>query len=152
LESLEQWLAPYASGLWKLEHLQRLNLSEMLRARLTRTQTQDLDRMAPSHLQAPGGSRIAIDYPVDGSPVFAVKLQELFGLIETPRIGNGQIPLTIHLLSPASRPLAVTQDLRSFWQNTYPEIRKQLRARYPKHPWPEDPLTAEPTRKTIRRK
>jgi ATP-dependent helicase HrpB len=80
-----------------------------------------------------------------------VKLQELFGLVETPRVAGGTIPVTIHLLSPAARPLAVTQDLHSFWQNVYPEIRKQLRARYPKHPWPEDPLTATPTRRTIHR-
>jgi ATP-dependent helicase HrpB len=80
-----------------------------------------------------------------------VKLQELFGLTETPRVGSGTVPVTIHLLSPAGRPLAVTQDLHSFWQTVYPEIRKQLRARYPKHPWPENPLTATPTRKTIRR-
>jgi ATP-dependent helicase HrpB len=149
--SLDDWLAPFLGGMWKLQQLQRLNLLDILQARLSVQQRRALDRLAPSHLQVPSGSRIAIDYSQPDHPALSVKLQELFGLTETPRVGGGTIPVTIHLLSPAARPLAVTQDLKSFWQNTYPEIRKQLRARYPKHPWPENPLTATPTRRTVRR-
>lgn len=150
-ETLDSWLAPFVSGMWRLDQLQRLDLVGILGTRLTRVRLRDLDRLAPSHLQVPSGSRVALDYGPSDHPALSVKLQELFGLIETPRVGGGTIPVTIHLLSPAARPLAVTQDLRSFWQNVYPEIRKQLRARYPKHPWPEDPLTATPTRRTIRK-
>ena len=118
----------------------------------THRQLREMDRYAPAMLEVPSGSHIAIDYTPTDSPALSVKLQELFGLTETPRVGGGRVPVTIHLLSPAARPLAVTQDLRSFWTTTYPEIRKQLRARYPKHPWPEDPLTAVPTRRTIKRR
>jgi len=150
--SLERWLAPFLDGMWKLDQLRRLDLVEVLRSMFTHKQLRELDRLAPSHLQVPSGSRIALDYTPSDHPALSVKLQELFGLTETPRVGGGTFPVTIHLLSPAARPLAVTQDLRSFWENVYPEIRKQLRARYPKHPWPEDPLTATPTRRTIRKR
>jgi ATP-dependent helicase HrpB len=150
--SIVDWLGPFLQGMWTLQHLQRLKLAEVLRARLSAKQLREVERLAPSHLQVPSGSRVALDYSVSGQPALSVKLQELFGLTETPRVGGGTIPVTIHLLSPAGRPLAVTQDLHSFWQNTYPEIRKQLRARYPKHPWPENPLTATPTRRTIRKR
>lgn len=150
LKELDIWLKLHLTGMSRLEHLQRLPLNDALRARLTHQQLRELERLAPSHYSAPSGSRIRLDYGAGGQVVLAVKLQELFGLLETPRVGGGRIPVTIHLLSPAARPLAVTQDLHSFWLNTYPEIRKQLRARYPKHPWPEDPLTAEPTRRTKR--
>jgi ATP-dependent helicase HrpB len=149
--SLKEWLGPFLKGMWNLQHLDRLRLAEILRSTLSHQQERALDRLAPSHIQVPSGSRIAIEYTPSGQPALSVKLQELFGLTETPRVGGGTIPVTIHLLSPAGRPLAVTQDLRSFWQNTYVEIRKQLRARYPKHPWPEDPIAAVPTRKTIRK-
>jgi ATP-dependent helicase HrpB len=150
LDGLEIWLMPYLAGMSRLDHLQRLPLNEALRARLTPRQQREMDRCAPSHCLVPSGSRIRLEYTAGDQVVLAVKLQELFGLVETPRVGGGAVPVTIHLLSPAARPLAVTQDLPSFWKNTYPEIRKQLRARYPKHPWPEDPLTAEPTRRTRR--
>jgi ATP-dependent helicase HrpB len=150
--AIVEWLGPSLEGMWTLEHLQRLRLTEILRSRLSAHNLRDIDRLAPSHLQVPSGSRIAVEYSAGGYPALSVKLQELFGLTETPRVGGGTTPVTIHLLSPAGRPLAVTQDLRSFWQNTYPEIRKQLRARYPKHPWPQDPLTATPTRRTIRKR
>jgi ATP-dependent helicase HrpB len=150
--SIAEWLRPFLEGMWNLQHLQRLQLTEILRSRLSAHQLREIDRLAPSHLQVPSGSRIALEYTASGHPALSVKLQELFGLTETPRVGGGTTPVTIHLLSPAGRPLAVTQDLRSFWQTIYPEIRKQLRARYPKHPWPEDPLTATPTRRTIRKR
>jgi ATP-dependent helicase HrpB len=147
-----EWLGPFLGGMWALQHLQRLQMADILRSRLSARQLKEMDRLAPSHLQVPSGSRIALEYSASGHPALSVKLQELFGLTETPRIGGGTTPVTIHLLSPAGRPLAVTQDLRSFWTNTYPDIRKQLRARYPKHPWPEDPLKATPTRRTIRKR
>jgi ATP-dependent helicase HrpB len=147
---LAEWLGPHLAGMTRLEQVQKLGLARLLRAHLTTSQQQELERLAPAAITVPSGSRVAIDYAAEGNPVLAVKLQELFGLTDTPRIGSGTIPLTIHLLSPAARPLAVTQDLASFWRSLYPEIRKQLRARYPKHPWPEDPLSAEPTRKTLR--
>ncbi len=149
---IENWLAPFLNGMWKLDQLQRLDLVEILRSMFTHQQLRELDRLVPAQLQVPSGSRIALDYTPSDYPALSVKLQELFGLTETPRVGGGTIPVTIHLLSPAARPLAVTQDLRSFWLNVYPEIRKQLRARYPKHPWPEDPLAATPTRRTIRKR
>jgi ATP-dependent helicase HrpB len=150
--SLEEWLGPFIMGMSSLQHIGKLNLEQVFRSMLSPRQLRDLDRIAPSHLQVPSGSRVALEYSMNSAPSLFVKLQELFGLTETPRVGGGTTPVTIHLLSPAARPLAVTQDLRSFWRNTYPEIRKQLRARYPKHPWPEDPLTAAPTRKTIRKR
>jgi ATP-dependent helicase HrpB len=152
IASMETWLAPFTKGMWKLEQLQRLGLADVLRSQLSPHQQRELDRLAPPYLLVPSGSRIALDYTQTDHPSLSVKLQELFGLAETPRVAGEKIPVTIHLLSPASRPLAVTQDLRSFWQNVYPEIRKQLRARYPKHPWPEDPMTAVPTRRTTKRR
>ncbi len=150
--SLATWLGPFINGLWRLEQLQQLRMADILRHQLSREQARELERLAPSHIIVPSGSRIALEYTTEEHPILAVKLQELFGLTETPRIVDGRVAVTIHLLSPAARPLAVTQDLRSFWQNTYQEIRKQLRSRYPKHPWPEDPFTAQPTRKTVRKK
>jgi ATP-dependent helicase HrpB len=103
-------------------------------------------------VQVPSGSRISIDYGDPAAPVLAVRLQEVFGMVETPVVGGGRMPLTLHLLSPARRPVQVTRDLASFWRGAYFDVRKDLRARYPKHAWPEDPLSAEPTRKTRPRK
>ena len=111
---------------------------------------QLLDTLAPSHLLLPSGTRARIDYELGTEPVLAVRLQELFGQIESPHVGNG-VPLLVHLLSPAKRPLAVTKDLRSFWTSAYPSLVKQLRMKYPKHVWPENPLTAKPTNRTKRR-
>jgi ATP-dependent helicase HrpB len=99
----------------------------------------------------PSGHRIPLDYPVVGPPVLAVKLQELFGLGETPRVAGGRVPVLIHLLSPARRPVAVTDDLRGFWERGYPEVKKELAGRYPKHPWPDDPWRAMPTRAVKKR-
>jgi ATP-dependent helicase HrpB len=103
-----------------------------------------LDALAPTHVTVPSGSHIPIDYSAD-TPVLAVRLQEMFGLADTPAIGNGRIPLTLHLLSPARRPVQVTRDLKSFWKNGYPEVKRDLKGRYPKHHWPDDPWTAIPT-------
>jgi ATP-dependent helicase HrpB len=111
-----------------------------------------LDEGVPTHLTVPSGSRIAVQYSADGPPVLAVKLQELFGLAETPTIAWGRAPLVLHLLSPAGRPIQVTSDLRNFWDKVYPEVKKELKGRYPRHPWPDDPWSAAPTKHTKRRK
>ncbi|MCW8959012.1 MAG: ATP-dependent helicase HrpB, partial [Gammaproteobacteria bacterium] len=153
LASLELWLAPWLTGISRRVHLQRLNLTELLLARLEWAQQQRLQQAAPSHLQVPSGSRKRLQYRIDGSaPVLAVKLQELFGLAETPRVADGKVPVMLHLLSPAQRPLQVTQDLKSFWDNTYPEVKKEMKGRYPKHPWPDDPWNAPPTARIQRKK
>ncbi|MDO8331962.1 MAG: ATP-dependent helicase HrpB [Fluviicoccus sp.] len=141
-DTFGEWAGPWLDGVTRFSHLAKFPLHEALTALLDWQQQQALDRELPTHLTVPTGSRIAIDYTADPSPVLAVKLQEMFGLMETPRLAGGRVPLTIHLLSPAQRPVAVTQDLASFWANAYGEVRKDLRGRYPKHPWPEDPFTA----------
>lgn len=149
--SMDSWLAPHLHGLRTLDQVARLDFKEILLAELAWEQRQEMERLAPSHLQVPSGSRIALDYSDAASPVLAVRLQEVFGLLDTPRVGGGKVPLLLHLLSPASRPVQVTRDLRSFWSNGYFEVRKDLRGRYPKHHWPDDPLTAPPTRGTKKR-
>jgi len=149
--SLEEWLKPSLGNTWKKEQLKALPLLTLLQSKITPSLNRKIDFLAPPHLKLPSGSSVALDYSSD-QPVLAVKLQELFGQTDTPKICGGTVPVLVHLLSPARRPLAVTQDLQSFWTRTYPEIRTQLRARYPKHIWPEDPLTATPTNQTIRRK
>ena len=151
LASAEAWLAPFLPGLRSLEDLARVDLAAALASLVPWDRRGDLDRLAPTHWEVPTGSRIALDYSDPMAPVLAVRLQEVFGMLETPRIASGRVALTLHLLSPAMRPVQVTRDLASFWRNTYFEVRKDLRARYPKHAWPEDPLTAEPTRRTKRR-
>ncbi|HTL60821.1 MAG TPA: ATP-dependent helicase HrpB [Nitrospira sp.] len=150
LETLDEWLGPYVLGITTLERVQRLDLTLPLHCLLTHTQHRDLTRLAPTHLAVPSGSLIRLDYNED-VPVLAVRLQEMFGCKETPRIVNGTVPVMLHLLSPAKRPVQVTKDLASFWVNVYSEVRKELRGRYPKHHWPEDPLTAPATAKTKRR-
>jgi ATP-dependent helicase HrpB len=147
LQGLEEWLAPYLNRMNRLSQLRELPLMPILNGMLDWDRQQSLSRLAPSHLQVPSGSRIAIDYAAE-PPVLAVRLQELFGLSETPRIADGEVALQLHLLSPARRPMQVTQDLASFWQNTYPEVKRDLKGRYPKHYWPDDPLRAEATSRT----
>ena len=146
LDTLETWLLPYLLGLSSLAHLQKLKLKEILLSQLSWQQQQQLEREAPSHMKIPSGSRIKIDYS-QASPILAARLQELFGLLETPKIIGGKVTLTIHLLSPAQRPIQVTQDLASFWANTYQAVKKELKGRYPKHYWPDDPYQAEATRR-----
>jgi ATP-dependent helicase HrpB len=107
-----------------------------------------LDALAPTHVEVPSGSRIRVDYSDPEAPVLAVRLQELFGLDATPSVAGGAVPLTLHLLSPAHRPVQVTRDLAGFWRQSYFEVRKELRGRYPKHAWPDDPMRAPPTRRT----
>ena len=151
LNTLEDWLGPYLHGITTLERVQRMDLTQPLHALLTWHQQRDLDRLAPSHLTVPSGSTIRLDYETPDLPVLAVRLQEMFGCRETPRIADNTVPVLLHLLSPAKRPVQVTRDLASFWVNGYPAVRKELRGRYPKHHWPDDPLIAVPTAKTKRR-
>lgn len=151
LATLEHWAGPYLDGVMRFSHLANFPLRDALHGLLDWPQQQRLEQELPAQLAVPSGSQIAIDYSAEHGPVLAVKLQEMFGLTETPRLARGRLPLTIHLLSPARRPVAVTADLASFWRQAYPEVRKDLRGRYPKHPWPEDPLTAEAQRGVKRR-
>ncbi|CAM5634771.1 ATP-dependent helicase HrpB OS=Rhodanobacter lindaniclasticus OX=75310 GN=B1991_15375 PE=4 SV=1 [Rhodanobacter lindaniclasticus] len=145
LATLEQWLAPYLHGKHRLDSLRAEDLSQALAARFDHPQRQLLDAQAPEQVMVPSGQSRRLEYAGADSPVLAVKLQELFGLADTPRVGGGRIPVTLHLLSPAGRPIQVTQDLRGFWERTYPEVKKELRGRYPRHPWPDDPWTAQAT-------
>ena len=115
-------------------------------ARLAAFFEEVFEREAPERILVPSGSRIRIDYSGE-RPILAARIQEMFGLAETPRLARGRVPLLLHLLAPSGRPQQVTDDLESFWANTYAVVRKELRRRYPKHAWPEDPLTASPTRK-----
>lgn len=144
LNELEGWLAPYLNGVRRMSHFAGLDLAAILQATLPWPLPTRLDALAPVAIDVPSGSRIRIDYS-ESPPVLAVRLQELFGLAETPRIAEGRVPLKLHLLSPAQRPVQVTQDLASFWATTYADVKKDLKGRYPKHYWPDDPLIAEPT-------
>ena len=150
LAGLADWLGPYVEGMSRLEGLRRLDFHDILAAGLDWPQRQALERLAPSHLTVPSGHRHALDYGDGGAPVLAVKLQEMFGARETPAVAGGRVPVTLHLLSPAGRPVQVTSDLAGFWERGYRDVRADLRGRYPKHPWPEDPTTAPATAKTKR--
>ncbi|HEY7640285.1 MAG TPA: ATP-dependent helicase HrpB [Steroidobacteraceae bacterium] len=141
--NMETWLAPWLTGMSRRDHLARLDMTGIIAALLEWNQRQRLDELAPTHLQVPSGSRIPIDY--SGAPTVAVRLQEVFGLAATPAVGGGRVPLTLQLLSPAHRPVQVTKDLASFWARGYAEVKKELKGRYPKHYWPDDPTTAVAT-------
>ena len=141
------WLEPYLAGATRRAHLSRVRLADALRARLTPPQQRALDELAPTHVTLPTGTRAKIDYRDDNAPVASMRMQEVFGLGATPRIGGGRVPVTFKLLSPAHRPLQVTRDLASFWRNAYVDVRKDMRGRYPRHYWPENPLEAEPTKR-----
>jgi ATP-dependent helicase HrpB len=147
----EKWLGAALHGLLPRPRLRDLDLADALLRQLDWRQRTALDRDAPTHLQVPSGSRIRVDYSDPDAPILAVRLQEMFGQRDTPRIAGGRVPLTVHLLSPAGRPVQVTQDLASFWGRGYFDVRKDLRGRYPKHSWPEDPLSAEAVRGVRRR-
>ncbi|EIL91415.1 ATP-dependent helicase HrpB [Rhodanobacter sp. 115] len=145
LATLDHWLAPYLHGKRRLDALDGEELTQALASLFDHEQRRLLDAQAPDSLRVPSGQTRSLDYVPGEPPVLAVKLQELFGLADTPRVGGGRIPVTLHLLSPARRPIQVTQDLKGFWERTYPEVKKELKGRYPKHPWPDDPWTAVPT-------
>ena len=149
--TLADWLGPFLSGITTLDRVTRLDLTQPLHALLSWEQSRQLERWAPTHLTVPSGSNIRVEYQTPDLPILAVRLQELFGCKDTPRLVDGKIPVMLHLLSPAKRPVQVTRDLASFWANAYQEVRKELRGRYPKHSWPDDPLTAPPTAKAKRR-
>ncbi|MGG1633444.1 ATP-dependent helicase HrpB [Paenibacillus sp. NRS-1760] len=145
LGTLKEWLKPHLFGMKSRADLQKLSMLQLLEGKLSWKQKQELDEQVPTHIVVPSGSRIPIDYSDPESPVLAVRLQELFGLTDTPRLARGRLPITLHLLSPSQRPVQVTRDLSSFWENTYFEVKKDLKGRYPKHYWPDDPYTAMPT-------
>ncbi len=146
LAGLEDWLAPHLGGMTRADDLGRLDLRAALEGRLDRVERQRLDRLAPAEIVAPTGTRLAVDYG-GAAPSVAVRLQEMFGLTRHPTVGAAEVPLVVELLSPAGRPVQTTADLPGFWASSYPEVRRDLRGRYPRHPWPEDPAAAEPTRR-----
>jgi ATP-dependent helicase HrpB len=154
-EGLQTWLPDLCTGKSRFSDLARIDWIKEMKARLSYKLQKLLDKEAPEKIRVPSGSQIRLDYlpalDPDGYPVLAVRLQEVFGLKDTPRIARGNVPVLIHLLAPNRRPVQVTRDLKSFWNRTYPEVRKELRARYPKHPWPEDPWSAPPKKGTKRR-
>ena len=151
LATLEEWLAPYLGRVTRLSHFANLDLSSIVRNVLKWPLPQRLDELAPHHITVPSGSSVRLDYS-EHPPILAVRLQELFGLSDTPRIAGGRQTVKLHLLSPARRPVQVTQDLANFWRSTYAEVKKDLKGRYPKHYWPDDPLVAQATARIKPRK
>lgn len=148
LSSLNTWLKPYLQDIKTIKQLEALDLYSILLSSIPWESQQSLDTLAPSHIKVPSGSNIRIDYSNAQTPILAVKIQEMFGMSETPRILNSSIPLQIHLLSPASRPIQITYDLKSFWDNSYEEVRKELFSKYKRHYWPTNPYEAIATNKT----
>ncbi|MEV4544133.1 ATP-dependent helicase HrpB [Micromonospora echinaurantiaca] len=152
LAAAPDWLGPELAAARRRADLARVDVAAALRRLLPWAQAARLDELAPERIAVPSGSRIRVDYADPAAPVLAVKLQETFGWQDAPRVAGGRVPVLLHLLSPAGRPVAVTADLASFWRSGYPQVRAELRGRYPRHPWPEDPTTAEPTRRTAPRR
>ena len=148
LDTLESWLLPEMTGVRDLKGLQGISLSRALLHLLTWSQRQRLDSVLPTHYTVPTGSRLPIRYHAENPPALAVRLQEMFGEAQNPAIADGRVPLVLELLSPAHRPLQITRDLAAFWRGAYPEVQKEMKGRYPKHPWPDDPASALPTRRT----
>jgi ATP-dependent helicase HrpB len=151
LGTLEQWLTPYLDGVSRRSHLAGIDLDDALKALMPWERRREIDRLAPTHVEVPSGSRVPVDYTNPAEPTLSVRLQEMFGLTDTPRVAAGKVALTIHLLSPARRPVQVTRDLASFWANGYRAVKGELKGRYPRHYWPDDPLVAEPTARVKRR-
>lgn len=148
LSALPQWLGPYLTGVTSLSQLKGVDVLTPLKNLLDYPLQRFVDEQAPTHITVPSGSSIALGYSEDEPPILAVKLQELFGLAETPRVAKGRVAVVLHLLSPARRPIQVTQDLRNFWDSTYKDVKKELKGRYPRHPWPDDPWNAIATKRT----
>ena len=144
-EAPEDWLAPYLEGRTSLADMSAGDLSNALHALLPYELTRRLEAEAPTHFEAPTGSRLPIDYGAEGGPAVSVRVQEMFGLAVHPAIAGGRVPLTFALLSPAHRPIQMTKDLPQFWRGSWRDVRADMRGRYPKHPWPEDPAQAPPT-------
>jgi ATP-dependent helicase HrpB len=152
LQTLEDWLGPFLVNLYKKTELQKLDLNSILTAILPWELNSKFHELAPASLAVPSGSMIRLNYFPDGSPpAMEVRLQEVFGMLETPAVNEGRNKIVLHLLSPGYKPVQVTQDLKSFWATTYAQVRKELRSRYPKHSWPEDPWTAQAVRGAKRR-
>jgi ATP-dependent helicase HrpB len=141
------WLASAFAGKTALAELSAHDLSEALRALLPSNLGRRLDAEAPAHFTAPSGSSVPIDYGSQAGPKVAVRVQELFGLARHPAVAGGRVPLVLELLSPAHRPVQVTRDLPGFWRGSYAAVKAEMRGRYPRHPWPDDPLAAPPTRR-----
>lgn len=146
VQNLDEWLNPYLAGISRKSHLERLDMLGILKDLVPYDLQKQMDGLAPRRIEVPSGAHVAIDYETEGDPVIRVRLQEMFGLAKTPTIAKGRVQLRIELLSPAGRPLAVTKSLETFWANGYPDVRAELRGRYPKHSWPEDPLSAPPAK------
>ena len=146
------WLEPYLTGAKGFNDLKKLDLADILLARLSWHDQQELERLAPTHIKVASGSRIKLRYRPGEPPILAVRIQQMFGCKETPTLAGGTVPVIIHLLSPAQRPIQITSDLAAFWQTTYTEVKKELAGRYPKHYWPENPLEAQATNRAKRRK
>ena len=145
-QNLNEWLKPYLAGISRKSHLERLDMLAIMKNLVPYALQRQMDVLAPHRIEVPSGGHVAIDYETEGDPVIRVRLQEMFGLAKTPSIAKGRAQLRIELLSPAGRPLAVTKSLETFWTNGYPDVRAELRGRYPKHSWPEDPLSAPPVK------
>ncbi|QHM69856.1 ATP-dependent helicase HrpB [Mixta intestinalis] len=148
LAMLERWLLPEMNGVRDIKGLRQINLVGALLHLLTWSQRQRLDSALPTHYTVPTGSRLPIRYDSEKPPALAVRLQEMFGEAQNPAIAEGRVPLVLELLSPAQRPLQITRDLAAFWQGAYPQVQKEMKGRYPKHVWPDDPASAQPTRRT----
>ncbi len=146
MQNISEWLKPYLAGISRKSHLERLDMLAILKDLVPYDLQKQMDGLAPRRIEVPSGAHVAIDYETEGDPVIRVRLQEMFGLAKTPTIAKGRAQLRIELLSPAGRPLAVTKSLETFWTNGYPDVRAELRGRYPKHSWPEDPLSAPPVK------
>ena len=151
LSKPEEWLLPWLGGIRSAQGLAGLNVLPALKARLSREQARLLDEQAPVAIVVPSGHHVTLDYASGNSPILAVKLQEMFGLADTPMIAGNRVKVLLHLLSPARRPVQITQDLRGFWNSAYQQVKKDLKGRYPKHPWPDDPWDAVPTGRTKKR-
>jgi ATP-dependent helicase HrpB len=151
LATLGEWLGPYLDNVKNLADLGKIDVTAPLHDLLTRENRRKLEAGAPQHIVVPSGSQIRIDYLPEDGPILAVKLQELFGLDDTPTVAWGRVQLVLHLLSPAGRPVQVTRDLKNFWNHGYPVVKRELKGRYPKHPWPDDPWSAVPTKFTGRK-
>ncbi len=146
LASADDWLAPFVDGASK-----RIDFASALKTLVPWDRQRQVDSLAPTHIEVPSGSRVPIDYANPAEPTLSVRLQEMFGLTDTPKVGGGKVPVLIHLLSPARRPVQVTRDLASFWTSGYKAVKAELKGRYPRHYWPDDPLVAEPTARAKRR-
>jgi ATP-dependent helicase HrpB len=144
-QNAQDWLAPFIEGRTSLNAITASDLDAALSALLPWEMTRRLDAEAPTHFTAPTGSHVAVDYEAEGGPVLAIRVQELFGLSTHPSLAGGRVPLTLHLLSPAHRPIQITKDLPGFWKGSWAAVKAEMKGRYPRHPWPDDPAAAAPT-------